>query len=152
MTARAKLAVAACAALLSSCAQEKSSSDDAIRAYMREVTGDDLKGSGRLQVSTNDVTTDGSFAKVRGLVENRFDDTVHGIRYVVTIYEYGNPPRVLERWQQEVDTSIEPGRRVALRLDVESMYFGRGGTSPFTIDAQPVKLGKKEMPPPEGWR
>lgn len=120
---------------------------------LRETTGDDLKaGGGGLRVTTNDLTTDGRVAKVRGRVENRYAEPVHGIRYVVSIYEYGETLRVVDRWQREVDTTLEPGEGALMRLDVESMYFGRGGASPFTIEAQPVKLGDTEMPSPEGWR
>lgn len=152
MQARRNLLIGSVAALLASCSYEQDAKDERIRSYIREVTGDDLKGPGHLQVSTNDVTSDGRVAKVRGTVENKFDQTVYGVRYVVTIYEYGSPPRVVDRWQREVDTTIEPGRRVMMRMDVEGMYFGRQGASPFNIDAQPVKVGDKEMPPPEGWR
>jgi hypothetical protein len=140
-------------ALLCGCATEPDPQIEAIRAYVRETTSDDLKaGGGGLRVTTNDLTTDGRVAKVRGRVENRYDEPVHGIRYVVSIYEYGETLRVVDRWQREVDTTLEPGERSMMRLDVESMYFGRGGASPFTIEAQPVKLGETEMPPPEGWR
>jgi hypothetical protein len=147
------LAGIACAALVCGCAQQKDPSIEAVRAYVREVTHDDVAASaGGLRVTANDVTTDGRIAKVRGRVENRYTETVHGIRYVVTLYEYGTALRVVDRWQHEVDTTLEPGQRCALSLDVESMYFGRSGRSPFIIDAQPVKLGSRDMPPPEGWR
>jgi hypothetical protein len=152
MSGRWILVMGAWVVLVPACSHEQAAKDERIRSYIRDVTGDDLKVPGRLLVSTNDVTTDGRIAKVRGTVQNKFDETVHGVRYVVAIYENGSPPRILDRWQHEVSTTIEPGRRVALRLDVESMYFGRLGASPFNIDAQPVKLGDKEMPPPEGWR
>jgi hypothetical protein len=147
-----RLVVVGLAAALSACAREEDAKVEAIRSYMREVTGDDLKGPGRLQVTTGDVTTDGRIAKVRGSVKNKFDESVYGIRYVVTIYQQGNPPRVLDRWQYEVDTTLEPGERSAMTLDVESMYFGSMGPVPFNIDAQPMKVGSKDMPPPEEWR
>lgn len=147
-----KLAVVGIAAVFWACAHQDDTKVEAIRSYMREVTGDDLKGPGRLQVTTTSVASGGRMAKVRGTVQNKFDEPVSGIRYVVTIYHQGNPPRVLDRWQYEVDTTLEPGERSALSLDVESMYFGGEGPKPFTIDAQPVKVGSRDMPPPEGWR
>jgi len=70
---------------------------------------------------------------------------------MVVVYDVGPPPRVLDRWQREVDTTIEPGERVMMTLDAESMYFGHAGAR-LGIDAEPVKVGDKEMPPPEGWR
>jgi hypothetical protein len=147
-----KLAVAAVGALLTGCMEQRDPSVDAARSYIREVTGENLPRPGRLQISTTDVTTDGRFAKIRGLVENKFEQPVHGVRYLVTIYQQGSPPRVLDRWQQEVDTTLEPGQRVAMRLDVDSMYFGSLGLRPINIEAQPVTVGDKPMPPPEGWR
>jgi hypothetical protein len=147
-----KLVLVGIAPVLAACATQDDAKVDAIRSYVREVTGDDLKGPGRLRVTTRDVTTDGRIAKVRGRVENKFDEPVYGIRYVVTIYQQGSPPRVVDRWQHEVDTTLEPGQRSAMRLDIESMYFGSQGPVPFNIDAQPVKVGSRDMPPPEGWR
>lgn len=140
-------------ALLSACTPERDAKLEAARAYIRETQGEDMKASaGGLRVTTNDVTTDGRVAKVRGRVQNKYDETVYGIRYMVTLYEYGDTLRVVDRWQREVDTTLQPGQGSMMRLDVESMYFGRSGASPFTIEAQPIKLGDKEMPPPEGWR
>jgi len=145
-------AVGALAALLCSCATQEDPRTEAARSYIREVTGADLPKPTGLQISTTDVTTDGRIAKVRGMVKNNFSETVHGVRYVVTIYEQGSPPRVVDRWQDQVDTAIDPGQRMAMRLDVDSMYFGSLGLVPFDIDAQPVAVGDKPMPPPEGWR
>jgi len=151
MTATQKLAVAAIAALLSSCAEQRDPHTDAIRAYIREANGPAGKKPGRLQVSTTDVTSDGRIAKIRGQVQNKYDQPTAGIRYVVTLYTDGPPPKELDHWQREVDTTIEPGERKVMSLDVESMYFGRSGSTRFRIDAQPVKLGGQDMPPPEGW-
>jgi hypothetical protein len=145
-------ALAVVSALLFSCAAQEDPRTEAARSYVREVTGADLPKPTGLQISTTDVTTDGRIAKVRGMVKNNFSETVHGVRYVVTIYQQGSPPRVLDRWQQQVDTAIEPGQRVAMRLDVDSMYFGSRGPVPFNIDAQPVAVGDQAVPPPEGWQ
>jgi hypothetical protein len=150
MTARHALVAAAVAALLSGCSEQEDPHSEAIRSYINEANHG-AKPAGRLQISTTDVTTSSQIAKVRGRVENRFDQPVNGIRYVVTIYSTGPPPKVLGRWQREVDTSLDPGEGKAMSLDVESMYFGQSGTTRFRIDAQPVKLGDQDMPLPEGW-
>ncbi|MGH7786608.1 MAG: hypothetical protein ACRERC_07060 [Candidatus Binatia bacterium] len=121
-----------------------------IRAYAREVSGDDLEAGG-LSVTTTDVTTDGRIAKVRGKVRSRFKETVEGVRYLVTIYEDGATQKVLDRWQRRVDTRIEPGGTIMMRLDVESMYFGRAGRTRFGIEASPAALGDQPVPPPNGW-
>ncbi len=144
-------AVVALSALLCSCAPQEDPRTAAARSYIREVTGSELPKSGGLQISTTDVTTDGRLAKIRGMVRNNFSETVHGVRYVVTIYEQGSPPRVVDRWQDEKGTTIDPGERVTFWLEMESMYASATGV-PFNIEAQPVILGDKEMPPPEGWR
>jgi hypothetical protein len=143
-------ALAAVSALLFSCAAQEDPRTEAARSYVREVTGADLPKPTGLQISTTDVTTDGRIAKVRGMVKNNFSETVHGVRYLVTIYQQGSPPRVVDRWQQQVDTTIEPGQRVAMRLDVDSMYLS-ATMVPASIEAEPVILGDKQMPPPEGW-
>ena len=134
------------------CATEAPQSDtDAIRAYVREVTGDDLRVGG-LHVQTNDVVSDGHIAKVRGSVTNGYGESVEGVRYLVSIYEDGPTPAVLDRWQYEVDTTIEPGDRRMMRLDIESMYWGRSGRTRFNIEATPVKVGGKDVPPPAEWK
>jgi len=150
MTRMHTLAAAVLAAMLPACAGQQRS-DDEIRSYVREVTGDDLKSAGRLQVATSSLTTDGRVAKIRGTVQSTFDEPVDGVRYVVVVYDAGATPRVLLRWQHEADTVLAPGERKAMRLDVESLYFGAGGGVRFTVEAHPVKLGGREMPPPEGW-
>lgn len=140
------------AAAATSCTPKPDPQVEAIRAYVREVTGDDLKGAVGLRIQTTGVTTDGRIAKIRGTVENRYDDPVEGIRYVVMVTESGPTRKVLDRYQREVATTIPPHDRVAMSLDVESMYFGQSGPVPFEIDAQPIKVGGKEMPLPLGWK
>ena len=155
MTARRELAAVAAlllAALLSACTAQKDAKVEAAGAYAREVGGDDAKRAGRLQISTTDLTTDGRIARIRGSVENKFDRQVEGIRYLVTIYENGPAAKVLDRWRREVDTTIEPGERTAMRLDVESVYFATAGHTRFNIQAVPVKLAGQPYPPPDGWR
>ena len=144
--------MAVVAALLWGCAEQKDTSVEAARSYVREVTGEDSKPAGRLTVSTTDVQSDGRIAKIRGGVQNKFDKQVEGIRYLVTIYENGPAAKVLDRWQHEADTTIEPGDRAPMRLDVESMYFGASGMGRMTIEAVPVKLAGQPVPPPDGWR
>jgi hypothetical protein len=149
--ARASMWLLAAPLLLSACATSSNDAEmDRMRAYAREVSGEDREDGG-LSVTTTDVTSDGRIAKVRGKVRSRFKETVDGVRYVVTIHENGPTPRVLDRWQRQVDTRIEPGGTIMMRLDVESMYFGRAGTTRFVIEAFPVALGDETIPPPPGW-
>ena len=146
------LCVFAAAALAACTSEEQAAKDERIRAYMREANGDTGKTPGSLQIAMpQGITTDGRYAKIRGTVQNKYDETVYGVRYMVVLYEGGTPPRVLDTWQREVDTTIEPGQRHALSLDAESMYFGRSAGT-FGVIAVPVRVGDKEMPPPEGWR
>ena len=134
---------------------QRRDSPEAARAYIKEVTGEtdaDLAArAGGLQITTTDVTTDGRIAKMRGKVSNRYGETVEGVRYLVTIYDRSTPPKVLQRVRREVDTTLAPGQRKMMSLDVESMYFGMTGGGPFTIEASPVTLAGREVPPPEGW-
>jgi len=70
------VAALASAALLTSCTIQEDPRAVAARSYVREVTGEDLKRPGRLEVHTTDVSTDGRFAKFRGYVRNKFDEPV----------------------------------------------------------------------------
>ena len=149
MTACRMVAVATVAALLWSCAAQKDTSVAAARSH---VGGKDAKHAGRLQVSTSDFSSDGHIAKIRGAVANTFDQQVEGIRYVVTIFGKEPSEKLLDRWQSETDTTVEPGERVPMRLDVDSKYFGAELKARFTVQATPVKLAGQAVPPPDGWR
>ena len=140
--------VAISAALLGCGASQGDAHRDAVRAYVRETTGDDMRHGG-LRISTNSVTTDGRIAKMRGLVTNNYEEPVVGVRYVVTIYDDAGDP--LDVWRHEVDTTIAPGDRKMMRLDVESMYWGRTGGTRFEIVPNPVKVGERDVSPPPDW-
>jgi len=124
--------------------------DAAIRDYVKEVTGDDLE-VGLLQVTVGDVTTDGRYARIRGSIVNRFDKPVEGIRYRVAIIGPGQPPRLLDLWRHDVDTTLGPGEEKHVSLDVTSMYFGSEG-SRFSALAFPIKLGGADFATPADYR
>lgn len=144
-------AIALLAGLLAACSAEQDAKDARIRAYVHDTTAD-LRPPGRLQVTVPEgIVSDGRIAKIRGTVQNRYDEPVHGIRYMVLMVEAGDDARVLDSWQREVDTELDPGERRMLRLEAESMYFGRSGGR-YVVVAEPVRVGDKDMPPPPGWR
>jgi len=75
-----------------------------------------------------------------------------GVCYVVSIDQDGPTPTVLDRWRVEADTTFEPGDRRMMRLDIESMDWGRSGGTRFNSEAMPVQLGGKDVPAPLEWR
>jgi hypothetical protein len=105
-----------------------------------------------LRVTTTDVATDGRYARFRGKVENTGTERVEGIRYMVLFLSDGTPPRILDIYKREVDTTLDPGERKLMALDAESSYNGRLGFNPAAIVATPVKLGGKDVPPPAEWK
>ena len=117
-----------------------------VRSVQREETASVLR------VTTNDVSTDGRYARFRGTVENTGTGPVEGIRYMVLFLSDSEPPRILDVYQREVDTTLEPGERKGMALDAESSYNGRTGFNPAAILATPVKLGGKDVPPPKEWK
>jgi len=152
MSARRTLAVAAVAASLWGCAAPKDTRVEAARTPVRAASGKDSKQAGRLQVSVSDFIIDGRIGRIRGTVANTFDQPIEGIRYVVTIFGKEPSEKLLDRWQSETDTTVEPGERVPMRLDVDSKYFGAELKARFTVQATPVKLAGQAVPPPDGWR
>lgn len=94
------------------------------------------------------VMTDGRFAFIRGWVTNTYDQPVEGMYVILRIVPVDSE-RELERIKKEMTVTLQPGARTILRLDVASMYFG--GQTRFIIEANPAKLGGKEVPPPEDW-
>ncbi len=120
----------------------------AARDYVKEVTGDDLKVGG-LKVSVSDVTNDGRTAHVRGTVVNAYTVPVAGIRYMVALM----PPdsgRILDIFQRQVDTTLDPGEKKRVTLDVTSTYLS--GLGSFEVVATPVQLDGKPVPPPSDWK
>jgi len=142
MRTRAYWTVAALAALLAACTAHKADEPAAKKKgpptrLLIHATGTEYK----------DHTT-----IIQGTVENPFDETVHGVRYVVTVFRHGGSLQVLDLWQREdLDTTIGAGKSVPMTLNVVSAHL-RSRSARFRIEAQPVKLGSKSMPPPKGWK
>ncbi len=103
-----------------------------------------------LQVTTTGVQTDGRFAKIRGRVTNPYDETVEGVRYLVSIGSQtgGGDARELDRVKVESDVTIEPYGGTPMRLDVSSMYLGLPGNAPIVIVAFAKKVGGRDVPVP----
>ncbi len=121
----------------------------AARAYIKEVTGDDLKVGG-LHVTVNKAIADGRHVRISGTVENRFAERVEGIRYTVIIAAPGDPPRVVDTLREEVDTTLDPGEDRSMRVEIENPTHASSSVL-FDVVATPVTLGGRAMPPPEGW-
>jgi len=140
MNTRPRLVIAALATLFAACTTQKAP-DEA-----------DVALPTRLLIHATGTVDDGKATTLTGTIENPFDQPVHGVRYVVTIFRHGGSLRVLDVWQHEdPDTTIEPGKSVPLSLRIESQKM-KQRSARFRIDAQPVKLGSKSMPPPVGWK
>lgn len=115
------------------------------RAALRSAIGGDA-----LRVFTTDLATDGRNIKIRGRIENPHKETVHGVRYRVSLH-LANSERLLDAFIEEHDdTEIPAGGSGALRLDLASMYAG--GTFRFYIEALPMRLGEREIPEPPHWK
>lgn len=115
--------------------------------------GGEAATAGGLRIRMTDVQVTGQVAKVRGEVKNTYDQTVQGIRYLVKLWEpKGDKPRLLGTYQHEVDTTVEPGESKTMSLDVDSPYLAREDPTRFTIEATPKILGRRELPPPKGWK
>jgi ankyrin repeat protein len=106
-------------------------------------------GSDALRVFTTDLTTDGRYIKIRGRIENPFSETVHGVRYRVSLYLPDSTRQLDAFIEERNDTEIAPGDSAALRMDVASMYAG--GRFTFYVEAVPMRLGEREIPEPPQW-
>jgi hypothetical protein len=137
----------AVALAVSACAADKPIATPAfIQTVQREET------ESVLRVTTTDIAGDGRTMRIRGTVENVGRERVEGIRYLVLFMSDGQPPRILDTYQREVDTAIEPGERRGVALDAESDYNARVGFNPAAIIATPVRLGGKPVAPPAEWK
>jgi hypothetical protein len=136
--------------LTAGCASRRADEPIATPAFIGQLQQEETASV--LRVVTNDVSTDGRYARLRGSVENTGSERVDGIRYMVFFLSDSEPPRVLDIYQREVDTVVEPGARMGMAIDAESSYNGRTGFNPAAILATPVRLGGKDVPPPKQWK
>lgn len=137
----------AVAGALGGCAAER---PVATPAFIRMVQDEEIASP--LRVTTTDIAGDGRTMRIRGMVENTASARVEGIRYLVLFLSDGQPPRVLDTYQREVDTTLDPGERKGVALDAESDYNARVGFNPAAIIATPVRLGGQPVPPPAQWK
>jgi len=135
---------------LSACATRAPEEKIATPVFLQQVAREETASV--LRVRTTDVVTDGQIARIRGTVENIGTERVEGIRYLVLFLSDGQPPRILDQYQHEVDTTLDPGARKGVSIDAESSYNGRTGFNPAAIIATPVTLGGKAVPPPAEWK
>jgi ankyrin repeat protein len=93
-----------------------------------------------LLVEVRSVTTDGRNAKISGRVTNALREPVHGIRYRVALMG-PDGQRVLDEFEREIRTTVEPGAHSRITLDLQSMYFGASGGGRFVVQAFPIRVG-----------
>ncbi|MEO8603013.1 MAG: hypothetical protein ABI629_10595 [bacterium] len=142
-----RLLAGCCLFFLSACATQE---PVATLGYLEQIADEESRSV--LRVVTNDVSMDGRYAHIRGTVENIGSERVEGIRYVVLFLSDDTPPRLLDTYRKQADTTLAPGERKALALDVDSTHNDRLGFNPATILATPVKLGGNDVPAPPQWK
>lgn len=125
---------------------------ESARDYIKEVTGDDLKAGGGLRVTIRKAVADGRKIRISGVVENRYDQPVEGVRYTVLLVAPGDPPRVVDTIRQEsADTILDPGEDRAMRIEIENPIHA-SSSGGFDIGAAPMRLGGRDVPPPPAWK
>jgi hypothetical protein len=138
----------ALASLAASCSTSNETAAPAAPTIARVKTSPD----GGLKVSTRKTTIDGQRLRILGSVVNRYDKPVDGVRYVVEMVIPGAPPRIIDTAQQEnTDLKLEPGQVHRIRIELERPVYS-STTGMFSVEAAPIKLDGKPMPPPAGWK
>jgi hypothetical protein len=133
---------------LAGCASQPDPQVEAARQAQDELDA----RSGGLRVTVSSAVSDGRYLRFAGRVENRFPQAVGGIRYTIRIIVPGTPPRVAETFHREARTSLGPGEDKILRLEIENPIHASGATWGYDIQAEPVRLGDEDVPPPPGWQ
>jgi len=105
---------------------------------------------GELEIFVTDQVTDGRNLMLRGTIRNPYPEATEGVRVVFIIVSESG--RELDRAQRELGVKLAPGARTALRLDLQSMYFGQSGGSRFTIVAFAKARGGQPLDPPPDWK
>ncbi len=108
-------------------------------------------GSAALTVTVQRAIADGRYVHIDGRIENHFRDPVQGVRYTIRLISPGAPPRVLDTVYRESGISLDPGEDKVLRIRIENT-IAASSSGLFAIEADPVRLGDQDVPPPRGWK
>lgn len=114
----------------------------------------DAAAANRLEVWVSDVASTGQVVRVRGNIQNRFDEEVVGVTYRVRfLSRKSDDAKVL---QTEIiprhALKLAPGDRKIVSLDVESMYVNLKAGANFQVDAWPMRLGGRPVELPSDWK
>jgi hypothetical protein len=122
------------------------------RALYPGIEKRNIDPTGRLEVFTTSLLTDGRNVKVRGTLHNSMPEPVSGVRLIFRLYPGGPEGGVkpLDAIQKEKSIHLGSGETTALRWDIQTMYAD--GLFRFTIEAYAKRVGDREIPPPPGWR
>ncbi len=148
-----RLAVAVLALSLIGCSAASDPRTAPAREGMKEVTADDLKpAASGLLVTVRSATADGRKVRISGIVVNRSDQEVEGVRYTVRLLSAGDPPRVLDTiYEEAADTTLAPHEDRAMRVEVENPVRA-SGPGRFEILADPMRIGGTPVPQPTSWK
>ncbi len=106
---------------------------------------------GGLRFTMRKATVEGQVLHLTGLLVNRYDKPVAGVRYTIEMAIPGSPPRIIDTTRRETDTAMEPGTVENVRFDLDNPVYA-STTGMFSVSAVPVKLGGTTVPPPAGWK
>lgn len=118
-----------------------------------EPTGPKVKTSpdGGLRFTMRRATVEGQMLHLSGIVVNRYDKPVDGVRYTIEMSIPGSPPRIVDTTRREADLKLEPGQVENVQFDIDNPAYA-STTGMFSVDAVPVKLGGSAVSVPTGWK
>src|SRR5438552_1394194 len=105
-----------CLAACASCAAPAPHKPGDVSVALDEMKHADRNArDGGLVIFTTGIVTDGRVAKIRGKVKNTYTERVAGVRYVVALFG-PDATQPMDTQRFEIDTVIDPGAEVPLRL------------------------------------
>jgi hypothetical protein len=106
---------------------------------------------GGLRFTIRTASVEGQVLHLDGVLINRYDRPVDGVRYTIEMAIPGSPPHIIDITRREADTKLEPGQVEPVRFELDNPAYA-STTGMFSVTAAPVKLGGTAVPPPAGWK
>lgn len=104
---------------------------------------------GGLRFTMRKATVTGQVLHLDGVVVNRYDKPVDGVRYTIEMAIPGSPPRIIDTTRRQTDSKLAPGQVENVTFEIDNPAYA-STTGMFSVDAAPVSLGGAALAPAAG--
>ena len=110
-----------------------------------KASGIKVSPDGGLRMTVQKTVVDGQKLRIKGVLVNRFDQRVEGVRYTVQMIIPGSTPKVVDTARTEADTALDPGTSETVKLEIDKPIYA-ATPAMFDIAVTPIRLGGAAIP------